>query len=144
VSYEFDIQRLIDASPEAVFDAMTDPAAQREWWTGADDVEAECDLRVGGSSFVEWTTDDGHRCRAEQTYVEVVRPDRLVLRETVYEHNVTPYECVLSFTFEDRDGKTLLRLRHTGFPTDEERSRHERGTQIFLDRLGGYLASPRV
>ena len=144
MSYEFTLERIIDASPAEVFDAMTDPAAQREWWTGSDDVEAGCDLRVGGGSFVEWTAEDGHRCRAEQTYVEVLRPSRLVFRETVYEHDVAPYECILTFTFEDRDGKTSLRLHHTGFPTDEERVKHEGGTRIFMDRLTAYIAGQRV
>lgn len=139
MTYEFEIERLIDASPEEVFDALTDPDAQREWWTGAGDVDAGCDLRVGGSSFVEWTTEDGHRCRAEQTYVEVVRPSRLVFRETVYEHDVAPYECTLTVTFEDKDGKTLYRLHHTGFPTEAELNKHRAGTLLFLDRLAAYL-----
>src|SRR5439155_8503084 len=113
--------------------------AQREWWTGAGDVDAECDLTVGGSSFVEWTTGSGTRCRAEQTYIEVQRPTRLVFKETVFEPQSPTYECVLTMTFEDRDGKTLYRLHHTGFPTEEERDKHERGTGVFLERLERYV-----
>jgi uncharacterized protein YndB with AHSA1/START domain len=140
VSYEFTIERLIDASPDEVFDAMTDPASQREWWSpGA--VDAECDLRVGGTSFVEWTTDEGHRCRAEQSYLEVQRPHRLVFNEVVIEPDAPTYECTLTVTFEDRDGKTLFTLHHAGFPTAEERDKHQRGTGVFLDRLEGFVSA---
>jgi len=31
-------------------------------------------------------------------------------------------------------------LVHTGFPSAEERDKHERGTGIFMGRLEGYLA----
>jgi len=140
MSYEFTIERLIDASPDEVFDAMTDPAAQRDWWSPGE-VDAECDLRVGGTSFVEWTTDEGHRCRAEQSYVEVQRPHRLVFSEVVIEPDAPTYECTLTVTFEDRDGKTFYTLHHTGFPTAEERDKHQRGTGVFLDRLEGFVST---
>lgn len=142
MSYEFTIERLFDADPDTVFQAMTDPAAQREWWTeGARPVDAECDLRVGGTAVVRWESDDGHTCRAEQVFVELDPPRRMVYTETVYEPIGPVYECTLTFTFEAREGKTLLTLHHTGFPTVEERDRHQGGTEIFLDRLGRYVSS---
>jgi uncharacterized protein YndB with AHSA1/START domain len=141
MTFEFSIERLFDATPDEVFDALTDPAAQRTWWTGASDVDAECDLRVGGRGSVEWTTEEGHRCRAEQTYVEILRPTRLVFTEVVTEPSSPVYECTLTMTLTVQDGKTLFALHHTGFPTEEERDKHERGTGIFLDRLGKYMSA---
>ena len=46
-----------DATPETVFDAFTDPEAQRERYADAPDwvVESACDLRVGG----RWTIQFG-------------------------------------------------------------------------------------
>lgn len=46
-------------------------------------------------------------------------------------------------TFEAMDGKTLLTLHHTGFPTEEERDKHQGGTKIFTGRLDAYLARAR-
>ena len=145
MTYEFTLERIIDASPDEVFDAITDADGMPDWWASeGKSVKAKADVRVGGTAFVEWETDEGHTCRAEQTYVEVVRPRRLVFTETVREPDVPPYECTLTMTFADEDGKTRYTLHHTGFPTAEERDRHERGTGIFTDRLTRYLASRRV
>src|SRR5690348_398061 len=49
---EVRLQRWFDAPPDVVFDAFTDPDAQRALRTREPDwvVESECDLRVGG----EW------------------------------------------------------------------------------------------
>ena len=144
MSYDFWIERTIDASPEQVFDAITDPVGQREWWTdGRSFVDTGGEVCVGGSTFVEWDAEDGHRCRAEQTYVEILRPQRLVFKETVTAPGDPVYECTLTMTFEDADGKTAYTLHHEGFPTADERDKHERGTGIFLNRLERYVARAR-
>ena len=48
--YDLKVQRVFDATPEDVFDAFTDPDAQKEWYQLDPDwtVETECDVRVGG------------------------------------------------------------------------------------------------
>lgn len=144
MSYDFRVERLIDASPDEVFEALTDPAAQREWWSPSGPVRAECDLRVGGGAHVEWTADEGHTCRAEQIFVEIDRPRLIVYRETVIEPSSPVYECTLTITLEDRDGKTLFTLVHEGFPTPDERDKHQRGTGIFLDRLQRFVTRTSV
>jgi uncharacterized protein YndB with AHSA1/START domain len=51
MSYDMKVERLIDASPEEVFDAYTNPEAQKVWFTIFNQdmfVENEVDLRVGG------------------------------------------------------------------------------------------------
>lgn len=142
MSYEFHMERVIDATPNEVFDALTDPMAQRQWWTaGASTVDAGCDLRVGGQAYVAWTGDEGQRCRAEQTFLEIERPSRLRFVEVVIEPASPPYECVLTFTLEEEDGKTRLVLHHQGFPTAAERDRHERGTGVFLHRMSRFLSA---
>lgn len=144
MSYEFTMERLFDATPEEVFEAITDPAKQREWWAlPGHDVDAACDLRVGGSAYVEWEADHGHRCRAEQVFIEIERPARLVFTEIVKEPTSPVYECTLTMTLESVDGKTLFTLHHVGFPTAEERDKHQGGTKIFSGRLESYLARAR-
>jgi uncharacterized protein YndB with AHSA1/START domain len=79
VSPDIRLQRWFEAPPDVVFDAHTDPDAQRELRAGELDwvVESECDLRVGG----EWIIRFGP---ASAPYVErnvfhtVERPHRLV------------------------------------------------------------------
>ena len=144
MSHGFQIERHIDATADEVFEALTDPATQREWWSPNRAVDAECDLRVGGRAHVQWTAEEGHTCRAEQVFVEIDRPRLLVYRETVIEPSSPVYECTLTITLEERDGKTLFTLVHEGFPTEAERDKHERGTGIFLDRLTRYVSRAPV
>ena len=51
MSLDVAFSRVIDATPEEVFDAFTDPAGQQAFY-GQDDpgwiVRSQCDLRVGG------------------------------------------------------------------------------------------------
>ena len=50
MSPDIRLQRWFEAPPGVVFDAYTDPDAQRALRAGGPDwvVESECDLRVGG------------------------------------------------------------------------------------------------
>ena len=57
MTYDLKVERLIDASPAEVFDAYTDPEAQRVWFTILNKdmmVETDVDLRVGGKSVITW------------------------------------------------------------------------------------------
>jgi len=58
MSLDVEFSRLIDATPEEVFDAFTTPEGQEAFY-GKEDTgwiaESHCDLRIGG----EWTIDFG-------------------------------------------------------------------------------------
>jgi uncharacterized protein YndB with AHSA1/START domain len=56
VSPDVRLQRWFDAPPEVVFDAYTDPEAQRALRAGGPDevVESECDLHVGGEWIIRF------------------------------------------------------------------------------------------
>lgn len=139
MSYDFTLERVIDATPDELFDALLDPEGQEQWWGGPGEiVRTSCDLRIGGKAVIEWGP-KGRLMRAEQTFLEIDRPHRIVYTETVVEPDSPTYECVLTFTFEAVEGKTHMKLVHTGFPSEEERDKHQRGTGIFLDRLEGHL-----
>jgi uncharacterized protein YndB with AHSA1/START domain len=56
VSPHIRLQRWFEAPPDVVFDAYTDPDAQRALRAGGADwvVESECDLRVGGEWIIRF------------------------------------------------------------------------------------------
>ena len=56
VTPDIRLQRWFDAPPDVVFDAYTDPDAQRVLRVGGADsvVESECDLRVGGEWIIRF------------------------------------------------------------------------------------------
>jgi uncharacterized protein YndB with AHSA1/START domain len=69
-------ERTLEAPPEDVFDAWTQPDVISTWWdpTGAPLVACTLDLRVGGAFCF---TTAGHAPPFEGTYLVVDRPRRL-------------------------------------------------------------------
>jgi uncharacterized protein YndB with AHSA1/START domain len=67
--------RVIDATPEEVFDAFTQPAGQEAFY-GTDDpgwiVESECDLRVGGAWTVAFGPSPGELHRHTHVFSRVL------------------------------------------------------------------------
>jgi uncharacterized protein YndB with AHSA1/START domain len=87
MTYELRIERLFEASPEAVFDAYVDPATQEELHGSGQPGwvvhRSETDVREGGTS----TTEMGMEGQASDTETRVFsvvdRPNRLVFRNSI-------------------------------------------------------------
>ena len=128
MTYEFEMERLLDASPDVVFDTIVDPALQGE--VLADVIEGwavkkfDIDLRVGGTWTTEFGPMDGRGSTDVITnvFTEVDRPRRLAYDTTMF---VSQWGRSVSFkeviTFEEQDGKTLLRVVQMGFETEADR-----------------------
>jgi uncharacterized protein YndB with AHSA1/START domain len=129
------LERIIDATPDAVFDAWTSPDAMEIWYRDGDDWDAkviEHDLRVGGGFRIEWGPAEGPKYNETGKYVEIDRPHRLVILETL---EGQWQETKLTLTFEAEAGKTRLTLVHEGFPSQETRDGARGGWPGFIDRL---------
>ena len=79
---ELVLSRLIDAAPEKVFRAWTDPALLTQWfapspWTTP---SAELDVRPGGANLVVMRSPDGQDMPLRGVYLEVVPNRKLVFR----------------------------------------------------------------
>jgi uncharacterized protein YndB with AHSA1/START domain len=140
------MERLFDATPEIVFDAYVDPDAQQEIW---DDVlpgwrliDSDIDLRVGGTWTIVFGSPGGRPDRVTSVFTVIERPHRLVVEEAAYagQFDATVHTTV-TLIFEDRQGKTLLRILQTGFETKEARDGMESGWPAFLDALKRAVAS---
>jgi uncharacterized protein YndB with AHSA1/START domain len=138
VSRELRYERLIRAAPEHVFDTFTSPEGQREFY-GTDRpgwiVESRCDLRVGG----EWTVAFGPSRDAlyhhRHVFEAIDRPRRIAITSTETRLDGSRLVTRLEFTFEARDGATLMAMHHAGFPTDTLRDEHRIGVPRAFDRL---------
>jgi uncharacterized protein YndB with AHSA1/START domain len=125
---ELILSRLIDAPPEKLFRAWTDPALLVEWfaplpWTTA---RAELDVRPGGASLVVMRGPDGTEFPNRGVYLEVVPNRRLVFTDaysTAWEPSSKPFMTVI-LTFEPEAGGTryTARVRHW---TIADRETHE-------------------
>lgn len=137
MSHDLRVERWFDATPEEVFDAYTDPAAQREWYQDQPGwiVQAECDLRVGGQWTVAFGPPGAEPYRETNVFSQVDRPRRLVYTSRVTMPSGFSFATGMEVTFQERDGRTQMTIVHTGFPSAELRDDHRGGWSGFLDRL---------
>jgi uncharacterized protein YndB with AHSA1/START domain len=134
------LERTFDASPEAVFDAWTNPDVLRRWWAAGPDWEtplAEVDLRVGGSYRLSMRDpESGMTPTVAGEFREVERPRRLVYTWTWESMPDSPSAgSIVTVDFEEDDGRTKVTLLHRGLGTDESRGQHEHGWNACLDNL---------
>ena len=130
--------RLIDATPEEVFDAFTDPEGQKAFY-GQDDpgwiVRSQCDLRVGGIWTVDFGPSSSELYRHRHVFEVIERPRRLVLASTETRLDGSSFHTKLEFTFEAKGEQTLMTMSQRGFPTAELRDEHARGLPNAFARL---------
>ncbi|HLK79314.1 MAG TPA: SRPBCC domain-containing protein [Streptosporangiaceae bacterium] len=136
MTHDLRVQRVYDAAPEVVFDAFTDPRAQREMYADEPDwiVRSECDLRVGGRWTIEFGPPDGRPSREICVFEVVDRPRRLVFRSTMVLPDSSSVDTRTYVTFAGTaGGRTRLTVVQTGFPAAELRDQ-------WTDGWGGILA----
>lgn len=137
-----EIRRTFPAPPERVFRAFRDPSVLKHW--AAPDQhrteEVEMDFRVGGHYRREMRFSDGslHVLRGE--YLEIDPPNRLVY---TYEWETIPDapSTRVEIEFEERDGRTDLRLVQFGFESRETRDDHRTGWASCFEQLRGLVES---
>jgi uncharacterized protein YndB with AHSA1/START domain len=140
VSFELRVERLIDAPPEVVFDIFVDPDLQEEihgsnnpdWEVS----KAETDVRVGGTSTYHMGKKGSEPDEEVRVFSVVDRPNRLVFthRMAVADWGTT-VETEMTVTFEEQDGKTLVRMVQTGFESAEIRDGFMEGWPEYLKTL---------
>jgi uncharacterized protein YndB with AHSA1/START domain len=137
VSHALRVEHWFDAAPEEVFDAYTDPDAQREWYQDQPGwiVEAECDLRVGGRWTVAFGPPGSDPYRETNVFEQIDRPWRLVYTSTVTMPDGSSFDTGMEVILEELGGRTRMTIHHTGFPSAEVRDDHLGGWPGFLDRL---------
>jgi uncharacterized protein YndB with AHSA1/START domain len=77
---EMDITRILDASPEVVWSALTKAECIKHWWgpKGFTAPVVEIDLRVGGRFLLAMRGPDGKDYWNTGTFEEIKAPERLV------------------------------------------------------------------
>ena len=115
--------RVFNAPRELVFDAWTDQKHLAQWWgpDGFSTTTRSIDIRAGGVWRFVMHGPDGRDYENRITYVEVMKPKRLVYRHGGGE-DVEPVQFEVEVTFEDLGEQTKLTMRMV-FPSAEERAR---------------------
>jgi uncharacterized protein YndB with AHSA1/START domain len=137
VSHDLRLERVLDAGPEDVFDAFTDPDAQKELYADEPDwvVESECDLRVGGRWSISFGAPGREPAREMNVFQVVDRPRRLVYASTMTMPDGSSLDTGMDVVFEEENGRTRLTIVQRGFPTAELRDDFAGGWAGILDGL---------
>jgi uncharacterized protein YndB with AHSA1/START domain len=146
---EFQIQRVLDAPRELVWEAFTKPEHLTQWMLGPDGWSmpvCETDLRPGGAWHYQWRHEGSETMDMHGVYQEVTPYARLVTTENWG----GPYpETVNTVTFtETTDGKTLVTTT-IRYPTTEAREAAlqtgmTRGVERSYERLDEVLTALRA
>ena len=126
---ELVLTRLIDASPDKVYRAWTDPALLRQWFAPLPYTTpvAELDVRPGGATLIVMRSPDGTELPNPGVYLEVVPNRKLVITDAyteAWQPSQKPFMTVI-VTFDAEGGGTryTARVRHW---TVADREMHEK------------------
>jgi uncharacterized protein YndB with AHSA1/START domain len=129
--------RRIKARPSIVFDAITTAEGIAQWW-GPDAgpvLIAEADPRQGGRYRVRFRMLDGteHECSGE--YLEVVRPERLVMSWRWKGAMEDPNESQVEIALRPIAEGTEVTFTHSLLFDEASRQSHSDGWSGSLDKL---------
>ena len=129
---------LLDASPEQVYDAYADGEKLARWWgpDGFTNTFHQFEFRPGGRWRFDMHGPDGTSYPNESVFVELVRPERIVL-----DHVVAPlFRMTITLTARGKQTELVWRMR---FETAEVyrglRAVITRANEENFDRLGRLL-----
>lgn len=128
----------IKASPERVFEALTNPHQRKEWWGSEgrfQTTEVESDLRVGGKWRMSGTG-FGRPFTAKGEY-RTIEPPHVLAFTWLADWQRNPTETLVRFDLSEQDGLTTVRVTHSGL-TSEGVQEHQGWPQI-LEWLRGYV-----
>jgi len=126
---ELVLARIIDAPPEKVYRAWTEPALLKQWFAPRPYTTpvVEIDLRPGGTSNIVMRGPDGQDIPCPGVYLEVV-PNRKIVATDAYvrawEPSAKPFLTV-TVTFENEGGKTRY-IARCGHWSVEDLQTHEK------------------
>lgn len=128
--------RRIAARPSIVFDALTTPEGIKCWWgpDGGPVLAAETDARVGGRFRVRFRTLEGSEHESSGEYIEVRKPERLVMTWR-WLGKEDPGESRVEIVLRPIADGTEITFTHSGLADEESRRGHERGWSGALEKL---------
>jgi len=132
------VNRFIHAAAEQVFAAFTLPEILVDWF-GPDfcfPMDADVDLRPGGTYRIEMETDEMGPTELVGTYQEVVPNSHLVFTWAWKDSALMGTgETLVNVHLIEIEGGTEVKIHHSGFPNLDERDVHTQGWNSALDNL---------
>jgi uncharacterized protein YndB with AHSA1/START domain len=135
--------RRIRARPQIIFDAVTSAEGIAQWW-GPDAgpvLVAESDPRVGGRYRVRFRMLDSTEHETSGEFLEIVRPERVVMSWRWKGGVEDPGESRVEITLKAVTEGTELTFVHSRLHDESTRRSHEQGWTGSLDKLESHFAS---
>jgi uncharacterized protein YndB with AHSA1/START domain len=136
------LTRRLNARPEKVYAAWTDPQKIARWFgpasVKAGSEKAEIDARIGGRYRISFTMENGEYSEVGGVYRELVPNERLVFSWAW--HSTPERESLVTVSLKPDGDGTLLTLHHEQFFDQAACEGHTRGWRVVLDKLETYLA----
>ncbi len=136
------LKRRLNAAPEKVYAAWTDPEKIARWFgpaqVKAGSVNADIDLRVGGRYRISFEAGDGEYFQVDGVYLEVTPNARIAFSWAW--HSTPERESRVTVSLQPDGAGTLLTLHHEQFFNEAARDGHARGWNELIDKLENYLA----
>jgi len=136
----------IEASPDIVFQVVSDPNHVKQWWPD----EASYEPVAGSAGEIRFAHADGGKIEGF-TVVDLQPPTRFSFRWThpVVEEAATGNSLLVTFELVPKGEGTLVRFRETGFRErgweaavlERQYQDHVHGWDYFLPRLISYAAT---
>ena len=139
-SHELEVERVIGADPEAVFDGFVEiyDGDDRPDWV----LSSEMDLRVGGEWTVELKPPGMERFTEIRMVTELDRPKRLAYSMTMRgADSEEPVSTEVGLSFEPRSGQTLVKLDQRGFRSKKQAENFQRAWPQVLALLSERIES---
>jgi uncharacterized protein YndB with AHSA1/START domain len=138
----FQLSRIVEALPQRVFEAMTDPEQVAQWWgpEGFTCPEVILDAKVGGAYRIAMQPPDGELFHLAGEYLEVQPPTRLAYTFGWEPPDPDDRETVVCLALHARDGATVVALMQGAFATEARRELHRAGWADTFARLASHLA----
>lgn len=129
---ELVITRELNASRELVFKTFTELEHLKEWWgpKGFKFSNAKLDLRPGGIFHYCMTSPEGHEMWGIFKYIEIIAPEKVIFTNGFADAEgnfirapfspTWPLQVLNTWTFTEKNGKTLVELRGIPYNATEE------------------------
>lgn len=132
------IRRVLNASPDRVYRAWTDPSLATDFLCPEDVTVAGVafDVRVGGAYHIAMRLESGEVWTVRGVYREVQPGKRLSMTWKWDEDNpADEQETLLTIDLAAHGSGTELTLTHERFTSEESRNNHEHGWNSMLDKM---------
>lgn len=128
---EINLTRIINASPDEVFEAWLDHTSPGSPWFGVP--KAIVNPPKVDSLFYSMYQLEGREVAHYGRFVALEKPRGI--QHTWVSEATRGMESIVTLSFESVEGKTQVNINHSGIPDDEEGRRHEHAWGYVLAKM---------